>query len=158
MFRLGRRLEVPRDRGAGRAMTWVIVMAALVAALAPATARATTTVREPASFDVTLCNGDVVHVTGTQHWTFNGNVLTVGTISNLTGVDQTTGTVYHGTQRFFDIVPVLTTGGGVETFQSDLRLVAAGGSSFQTTGVFHITVTADGTVHSLVDNSTQSCP
>jgi len=149
-----------RWHGGGRTMTRLIIGLTLVAAaLAPVAARAdVTTVREPANFNVTLCNGDVVHVTGTQHWAFNANVLTTGRVSNLTGVDLTTGTIYHGTERYFDLIPVLPTGGSVETFQADLRLVSGGGSTFAATGVFHITVTADGTVRSLVENSTESCP
>jgi DNA-binding transcriptional MerR regulator len=106
------------------------VRALLLAGFASQEAQAKTSVAfDPFDFTVMICNGDLVHVTGTDVTAFDGNTLTSAHSQDLTGVDLTTGTVYHGEKTYFDIVPSQPAG-NVETFSQDLRLVAAGGQSF----------------------------
>jgi hypothetical protein len=102
--------------------------------------------RDAVDFTVTICNGDVVHVTGTQVVVLNGDKLTNVRTADLVGVDLTTGAVYHGAQSFFDIIIPTPSGTVVETFSQDLRLVAPGGESFFATGLFHATATPEGTL------------
>ena len=111
---------------------------------------------DPLDFTVTICNGDLVHITGTEVTAFS-NTLTSAHAQDLRGVDLTTGTVYHGQNTFFDINVPTPPGGGIETFSQDIRLVAAGGQSFTATGVFHATVTPDGTLQVFFVHASSSC-
>jgi hypothetical protein len=108
-----------------------------------------TVVQEPLSQQVTLCNGDIVDLTGTMVTAFNGNVLTSAHTQDMVGIDETTGTIYHGQQTLFDILPPDSSGGGVETFHASTVLVAADGRRFRDIGTFHATVLPDGTLQVL---------
>jgi hypothetical protein len=129
-------------------MRRLLLLLALTGALAVpmAAAASVTVVREPLNHQVTLCNGDIVDLTGTLVTAFNGNVLTSAHTQDLVGIDETTGTIYHGQQTLFDIVPPDSSGGGVETFHVATVLVAADGQRFRDIGTFHATVLPDGTL------------
>jgi hypothetical protein len=140
-------------------MRRLLLFLALTGALAvPVSAAASVTVvKEPLNHQVTLCNGDVVDLTGTLVTAFNGNVLTAAHTLNMVGVDETTGMVYHGEQTFFDIVPPDSSGGGVETFSVTTVLAASGGQVFRDIGHFHITVLPDGTIAVIFGTDTTTC-
>ena len=137
----------------------------LVAALAAASVVATTanaapvTVgQDPFSTQVTICNGDTVDLTGTLVVVLNGNTSITDTHTrNMVGVDETTGTVYHGEQSYFDILPPDSSGGGIETFSVTTVLAAPNGQTFRETGLFHATVLPDGTLAVFFAKSTTSC-
>jgi hypothetical protein len=135
----------------------LVILGLAGALLAPVSAQAATTARVDAlDFNVTICNGDVVHVTGTQVVVLSDTLTNVRS-QGLTGVDLTTGTVYHGANSFFDQLIPTPSGTFVETFSQDLRLVAAGGESFSATGLFHATVTPDGTVRVFLVHESVPC-
>jgi hypothetical protein len=124
-----------------------LLLALMGALVVPTVAAASVTVvREPLNNQVTLCNGDIVDLTGTLVTAFNGNVLTSAHTQDMVGIDETTGTIYHGQQTLFDIVPPDSSGGGVETFRVATVLVAADGQRFRDIGTFHATVLPDGTL------------
>ena len=126
-------------------MRRMLVILGLAGALtAPLGAQAATTVsRDTLDFTVTICNGDLVHVTGTQVVVLSDTLTNVRS-QGLTAVDLTTGTIYNGANSSFDIFVPTPSGASVETFSQDLRLVAPGGESFTATGLFHGTITPDG--------------
>jgi hypothetical protein len=129
-------------------MKRLVVPLLLVAALVTASAAtaSVTVVQEPLNHQVTLCNGDIVDLTGTLVTAFNGNVLTSAHTQDMVGIDETIGTIYHGQQTLFDIVPPDSSGGGVETFHVATVLVTADGQRFRDIGTFHATVLPDGTL------------
>jgi hypothetical protein len=137
----------------------------LVAALACASVAATAanaapvTVRQdPFSTQVTICNGDIVDLSGTLQIVLNGNTAITDTHTlNLVGIDETTGTVYHGEQSFLDILPPDSSGGGVETFSVTTVLAAPGAPTFRETGLFHATALPDGTLAVFFAKSTTTC-
>jgi hypothetical protein len=76
----------------------------------------------------------------------------------VTGVDLTTGTVFHATGLTRDLVVFSPPGGETETFVNQFHIQATGGEqSFIVTQLFHITVSPDGTVRSFVDNFSATC-
>jgi hypothetical protein len=137
----------------------------LVALLAGASVAATaakaapvTVQQDPFSEQVTICNGDTVDLTGTLVVVLNGNTAITDThTQGVVGIDETTGTVYHGEQSFFDIFPPDSSGGGIETFSVTTVLAAPGGQTFRDTGLFHATVLPDGTLAVFFAKSTTSC-
>ena len=139
----------------------VLFAAALAGASVVATAAnaaPVTVQKDPFSAQATICNGDTVDLTGTLVVVLNGNTSITDThTQGLVGVDETTGTVYHGEQSFFDIFPPDSSGGGVETFSVTTVLAAPGGQAFRETGLFHATVLPDGTLEVFFAKSTTTC-
>lgn len=128
-------------------------IAATSASAAPVSVRV-----DPFSAQATICNGDTVDLTGTLVVVLNGNTAITDThTQGVVGVDETTGTVYHGQQSFFDIFPPDSSGGGVETFSVTTVLAAPGGQTFRETGLFHATVLPDGTLAVFFAKSTTTC-
>jgi hypothetical protein len=124
----------------------LLLFAVLGALVVPGGAAAATTVTvSPFEATETICNGDIVHLTGTEVAVVNDNTLTNIRSVDVVGVDLTTGTVYHGEGSVFDIVSLEPSGGVVETLRVTTRLVAAGGQSFVDQGFFHGTLTPLGT-------------
>lgn len=149
-------------------MKRVLVILALLAGFAiPAGAEAATTVeRQP--FDVTfpLCNGDLIHLSGTLLVTSTTTSTPSGGFvvavhfqpQGVTGVDLTTGTVFHATGLTRDLIVYSPPGGVTETFVNQFHIQATGGEqSFIVTELFHITISPDGTVRSLFDNFSATC-
>jgi hypothetical protein len=130
----------------------IIVLGAVSALATPVRAQAVTGVRSfPQEFVTPICNGDVLHLSGT--------LLNVETATALhsggflfreqfqlqgTATDLTTGTVFHGTTYFRDLEITTPAGGGVVTFTNGTRLVS-GGESVNFNYLAHFTVTPDGT-------------
>jgi hypothetical protein len=149
-------------------MKRVLVILALLAGFAiPASAEAATTV-EKQTFDVTfpLCNGDLIHVSGTLLVTTTTTSTPSGGFivavhfqpQGVTGVDLTTGTIFHATGLTRDLIVFSPAGGITETFVNRFHIQATGGvESYIVTNVFHITVSPDGTVRSYVDNFSATC-
>jgi hypothetical protein len=128
-------------------------VAATVANAAPVTVR-----QDPFSLQVTICNGDTVDLTGTLQVVLNGNAQITDTHTlGLVGIDETTGTVYHGEQSFLDIVPPDSSGGGIETLRTTMVLAAPGAPTFRVMGHFHITVLPDGTIAVIFATDTTTC-
>jgi hypothetical protein len=140
-------------------MKRLVVPLLLVAALASASVAAATVtvVQEPLNHQITLCNGDIVDLTGTLVTAFNGNVLTSAHTQDMVGIDETTGTIYHGQQTYFDIVPPDSSGGGIETFMVTTVLAAPGAPTFRVMGHFHITVLPDGTIAVIFATDSTTC-
>jgi hypothetical protein len=139
-------------------MRRLLVILGLAGALtAPLSAQAATTVsRDTFDFTVTICNGDLVHVTGTQVVVLSDTLTNVRS-QDLTGVDLSNGTIYHGAESYFDQPITTPSGTSVETFSQDLRLVAASGESFIATGLFHATATPDGTLRVFLVKESVPC-
>ena len=149
-------------------MKRVLVILALLAGFAiPASAEAATTV-EQQTFDATfpLCNGDLIHVSGTLLVTTTTTSTPSGGFivavhfqpQGVTGVDLTTGTIFHATGLTRDLIVFSPAGGITETFVNRFHIQATGGvESYIVTNLFHITVSPDGTVRSYVDNFSATC-
>jgi hypothetical protein len=153
-------------------MRRVLVIVGVVAALAVSVgaAQATTTVQSVA-FDSTfaLCNGDLVHVSGplliatsttsTTSTTSGGLVVAIHfQPQGVSGVDLSTGTVFRATGLTRDLIVDSPPGGYTETFVNQFHIQATGGAeSYIVTELFHVTVTADGTVRVFFDNFSATC-
>jgi hypothetical protein len=150
-------------------MRRLLVTLALVGALAaPLSVHAGTTVQK-VPFDSTfaICNGDLVHISGTLLFT---QTLTTtpsgGTIiafhfqpQGLSGVDLSTGTMYIGTGLTRDVIVNSPPGGTTETFVNRFHIQATkGAQSFEVIETAHITVAPDGTVKVVFDNFSSTCP
>jgi hypothetical protein len=135
-----------------------VVVASLMLAPAGVAGQAVTVRQDPFSAQVTICNGDTVDLTGTLQVVLNGNAAITDTHTlNLVGIDETTGTVYHGEQSFFDIVPPDSSGGGIETFMVTTVLAAPGAPAFRVMGHFHITVLPDGAIAVIFGTDSTTC-
>jgi hypothetical protein len=146
----------------------LLVMLALVGALTVVAAAQASTSKTSFTFDTTfpLCNGDLIHVSGTLLGIFTetqtpsgGEVMAFHfQPQGVTGVDLTTGTVFHATGLTRDITVSFPTGGGTETFVNDFHLQATGGAqSYVTFEVFHITESPDGRVTASFDKIYNTC-
>lgn len=149
-------------------MRRLLVILAVVGALAaPVSMQASTTV-EQVTFEDTflLCNGDPIHLSGTLLAVFSetatpsgGEVLAFHfQPQGLTGVDLVTGTVFQATGLTRDLIVNSPPGGSTETFVNRFHVQATGGAeSYIVSGLFHVTVTPDGTVTVFFDNFTSTC-
>jgi len=168
----GKRLPVKRaktrDHEKGAEMKRVLVILALLAGFAlPASAEAATTV-EHQTFDATfpLCNSDLIHLSGpllvttTVTSTHSGGFIVAVHFQpqGVTGVDLTTGTIFHATGLTRDLIVFSPPGGITETFVNQFHIQATGGEqSYIVTELFHITISPDGTVRSFFDNFSATC-
>jgi hypothetical protein len=149
-------------------MKRMLVLLAVVTGFAfVAGSQAATTV-EKQTFDATfpLCNGDLIHlsgpllVTSTETSTPSGGFIVAVHFQpqGVTGVDLTTGTVFHATGLTRDVTVFSPPGGYTETFVNQFHIQATGGAqSYIVTNLFHITVSPDGTVRSSIDNFSATC-
>jgi hypothetical protein len=145
----------------------ILLMLVVVALAVPAGTQAAATVQtQPFDALLTICNGDVVHLTGqlvvvmTETTTPSGG-LTMSfhfQPQGVTGVDLSTGTIFHATGLTRDLVVNTPPGGTTETFVNRFHIQATGGAqSFIVSELFHVTVTPDGTVRVLFDNLSSTC-
>jgi len=113
-----------------------------------------------------LCNGDTVELTGTLLTTTsttstpNGGLIAAVHFQpqDVSGVDATTGTVFHAVGLTRDVSVTSPPGGYTETFVNQFHIQATGGAeSFLVTELFHVTVTPDGTVRVMFDNFSSTC-
>jgi hypothetical protein len=66
--------------------------------------------------------------------------------------------VFHAVGLTRDVSVTSPPGGFTETFVNRFHIQATGGAqSFLVTELFHITVTADGTVRATIDNFSSTC-
>jgi hypothetical protein len=154
------RKQVNQSHGDVRRLVLAAALAVLALASVAATANAApvTVQKDPFSAEVTICNGDTVDLTGTLVIVLNGNTAITDThTQGVVGIDETTGTVYHGEQSFFDIFPPDSSGGGIETFGVTTVLTASGGQTSRDTGLFHATVLPNGTLAVFFAKSTTAC-
>jgi hypothetical protein len=144
-----------------------IVLAAVAMIASPIHAQAATTTEViPFETDLVVCNGDLVHL--------SGSLLAVSQVTEtpsggfvvsfqfnpqgVTGVDLVTGTTFHATGLTRGISITTPPDGYTETFVNRFHIQAtAGHESYIVTETFHITVTPDGNVTALVDNFSASC-
>lgn len=141
----------------------VVIIAGL--ALPVATEAAATTATVPFATTITACNLNVQ---------LNGSLLIISTTTstpsggfvsalhvqpqNVSGVDTATGTRYVGTGLTRDTFIALPSGGLIVTFVNEFHIQAtAGAQSFVVSQLFHITITGDGSITAIVDNSFTSC-
>jgi hypothetical protein len=145
-------------------MAAVVVIAALTVA-AGATA-ATTVQKVPFDATIVLCNGDTLDLSGTllssstTTMTPSGGVIVATHFSpqNVSGVDTTTGTVFHATGLTREIDVTSPPGGSTSTFVNRFHIQATGGAqSFIISETAHETVTPDGTVTVSFDNFSSTC-
>jgi hypothetical protein len=151
-----------------REMRRLLVFLGLLFTMAvPLSAQAITTV-EQVPFDDTfpLCNGDPIHLSGTLLATITETSTRSGGYvvafhfqpQGITGVDLVTGTVFHATGLTRDLIVQSPRGGTTETFVNRFHIQATrGAESYINTALFHITVTADGTVRVEIDMSSEPC-
>jgi hypothetical protein len=126
----------------------------------------TTVQKERFDRSVVICNGDVVELTGTLLTTTsttstpNGGLIAAVHFQprGVSGVDTTTGTVFHAVGLTRDVSVTSPPGGYTETFVNRFHIQATGGAqSFLVIELFHITMTADGTVRVMFDNFSSTC-
>jgi hypothetical protein len=145
----------------------LLVLAVVGVLAAPLSAQAITTV-EQVTFDDTfaLCNGDPLHLSGTllatiseTHTPSGGEVVAFHfSPQGVRGVDLVTGTVFHAGGLTRDLIVNSPPGGTTETFVNRFHIQATGGAdSFIASGLFHITVTPNGTVTVLFENLSSTC-
>jgi len=145
----------------------LVILAAIGALAAPLSAQAGTTV-EKQSFDSTfpICNGDLIHLSGTLLAVFSETATPSGgevvafhfQPQGVTGVDLVTGTVFHATGLTRDLIVNSPSGGSTETFVNQFHIQATGGAqSYIITELFHVTVTPKGTVTVFFDNFSSTC-
>jgi hypothetical protein len=146
---------------------FLVVLAVVVGLALPAGADAATTV-ERDTFDATfpLCNGDLIHVSGpllvtsTLTSTPSGGFMVAIHFQpqGVTGVDLSTGTIFHATGLTRDLTVFSPPGGITETFVNQFHIQATRGEqSYIVTELFHITISPDGTVRSFFDNFSATC-
>jgi hypothetical protein len=145
----------------------LVILVAVGALAAPLSAQAGTTV-EKQSFDATfeICNGDLIHLSGTLLAVFSetatpsgGEVLAFHfQPQGVSGVDLVTGTVFRATGLTRDLIVNSPPGGSTETFVNRFHIQATGGAqSYIITELFHVTVTPNGTVTVFFDNFASTC-
>lgn len=148
-----------------------VVVALTCAATQPLQADVTTNIREPLAMDVFVpCAaggaGEVVSLTGTLHLliratTDNTGGVHVGVHSQpvgVSGVGQTTGDTYRGTGVTQDEFNGRVDVGAEDTFVNNFRVIGQGpGNNFTVHQTIHITITANGDVGAVVDNTKISC-
>lgn len=150
-------------------MKRVLLILAAVAgfAVTGGAAQAATTV-ERQTFDATfpICNGDLIHLSGpllvttTTTLTPSGGLIVASHFQpqGVSGVDLSTGTVFHATGLTRDLIVFSPAGGITETFVNQFHIQAtAGADSYIVTELFHITISPDGTVRSYFDNFSATC-
>ena len=149
-------------------MRRLFVLLAIVGALAaPVGALAGTTV-ESDTFDATfpLCNGDLIHVSGSLLVVTTETPTPAGGLvlgihfqpQGVTGVDLVTGTVFHATGLTRDLTIVSPRGGYSDTFVNRFHIQATtGAESYVVSELFHITVTPDGTIRTSFDHFSATC-
>jgi len=145
----------------------LVILAVFAGAVLAAGAGAATTV-ERQTFDATfpLCNGDLIHVSGpllvttTETSTPSRGLILAMHFQpqGVTGVDLSTGTVFHATGLTRDLTVFSPPGGYTETSVNQFHIQATGGAqSYIVTDLFHVTVSPDGTVRSFFDNFSATC-
>ena len=145
-------------------MAAVAVSALLV--LSASASAATTVQKIPFSAEVGLCNGDTVDLSGTLldsstlTTTPSGGVIVAfhDNPQGISGVDTTTGTVFHATGLTREIDVSGPAGGFTTTFVNRFHIQATGGAqSFIVSETEHVTITPDGTVRVSFDNFSSTC-
>ena len=145
----------------------LVILAAVGALAAPLGAQAGTTV-EKQPFDTTfpICNGDLIHLSGTLVAVISetttpsgGEVLAFHfQPQGVTGVDLVTGTVFHATGLTRDLIVNSPAGGSTETFVNRFHIQATrGAESYIVSELFHVTVSPAGTVTVFFDNFSSTC-
>jgi hypothetical protein len=145
----------------------ILLLLVVVALAVPAGTQAAATVQtQPFDVLIQICNGDTVHLTGqlvvvmTETTTPSGG-LTMSVHfqpQGVTGVDLSTGTIFHATGLTRDLVVNTPAGGATETFVNRFHIQATGGAqSFIVSELFHVTVSPDGTVRTFFDNFSSTC-
>jgi hypothetical protein len=132
-----------------------------------ASAQAATTVEQvQLTQPVTLCNGDTIQLTGTLLVTTSTTSTPSGGLiaavhfqpQGVSGVDTTTGTVFHAVGLTRDLTVNSPPGGSNETFVNRFHIQATGGAqSFVVNELFHVTVTPDGSVRVTFDKASSTC-
>ncbi|MFL5965490.1 MAG: hypothetical protein ACJ747_02940 [Gaiellaceae bacterium] len=145
----------------------ILLLLVVVALAVPVGTQAAATVQtQPFDALVTICNGDVVHLTGqlavvmTETTTPSGGVTSSIHFQpqGVTGVDLSTGTIFHATGLTRDIVVNTPPGGATETFVNRFHIQATGGAqSYVVSELFHVTVSPDGTTRVFFDNFSSTC-
>jgi hypothetical protein len=134
---------------------------------APVSAQAATNVQlQPFEATITVCNGDLVQLTGRLLTVISVTAIPSGGFvtavhfqpQGVKGVDLTTGLVFEATGLTRDITVFSPASGTIETFVNQFHIQAtAGGESFIVRELFHVTVTPDGTTAVFFDNFASSC-
>ena len=154
--------------GEGIMKKLLLLIAVTVALVTPVSAQAATTTTEKTPFDVDLliCNGDVVHLSGTLLAVFTETTTPAGGFvvsshfqpQGVSGVDLVTGTRFQATGLTRDILVVSPPGGITETYVNQFHIQATTGEqSFIVSEVFHITIAPNGEITASVDNFRATC-
>jgi hypothetical protein len=144
----------------------LVFLGLLCAMAAPLSAEATTV--EHVTFDDTfsLCNGHLIHISGPLLLTTTDTPIPGGghlfafhaQPQGVSGVDLVTGTMYRATGLTRDLIVESPSGGTTETFVNRFHIQATrGAESFIVTDLFHITITADGTVRVEIEVHSEPC-
>lgn len=145
----------------------LVLFGALAALAVPASALAQTTVEQiPFDATVTLCNGNLVHISGSLLVTSTSTSTPSGgqlfaihfQPQGVAGEDLSTGTRYRATGLTRDLSVSSPPGGFTETFVNRFHIQATrGAESFIVSETFHITISPDGTIRVEFDNFSAPC-
>lgn len=149
-------------------MVRLLALVGLVVALCvPAAAQAATTVQKsPLDTSVVLCNGDIVELSGTLLFTSTTTATPSGGFveayhfqpQGVSGVDTTTGTVYHGVGVTRETVISTPAGGGTGTYVNRFHIQATrGAESFLVSALYHLTIGPDGGIRVEVSRFSSTC-
>ena len=144
-----------------------LILLGVLALAVPATATAATSVQKiPFENDVTACNGDTIHLSGTLLETDSFTIMPSGGFTfashfqpqGISGVDQQTGVRFQATGLTRDILVVSPSTGLVETYVNRFHIQATrGAESYDVSETLHYTVTPAGSVSVSFDNFQPAC-
>ena len=144
----------------------LILLGAFALALPASSTAATAVQKIPLDLDVTACNGDTIHLSGTLLETDSINSTPSGGLTiashfqpqGVSGIDQQTGVRFQATGLTRDILVMSPAGGIVETFVNRFHIQATrGAESFDVSETLHITVTPAGSVSVSFDKFSPAC-
>jgi hypothetical protein len=143
-----------------------VAAAAMFASPMYAQAAATTQII-PFDTDINLCNGDPLHLSGSQlvlsqvtgNATGGFTVVSQFDPQGVIGIDPVTGTTYHFTGTVRDTYTLKSAGAYTNTFIDRFHVQATSGEdTFFVYDTFHMTITPDGNLTAFVSNISVSCP
>jgi hypothetical protein len=144
----------------------VAVVAIAVLTVSVSAWAATTVQKIPFNGDVELCNGDILTLSGTVLDSVTTTTTPSGGLivafhdnpQGISGVDTTTGTVFHATGLTREVDVFSPPGGFTTTFVNRFHIQATrGAQSFIVSETVHMTVTPDGRVTVSFDNFSATC-
>jgi hypothetical protein len=154
------------DQGAIMRRLAVTLLGVLALALPSVSAASTTVARAQVDRELQLCNGDIIHLTGTLMFVSSINGTSSGGLriashfqpQGLSGVDEQTGVTYQAVGLTREITDFTPGGGIVDTYIDQFHIQATqGAESYELIETAHVTITPAGDVTASFDNLSLPC-